>query len=461
METDQGILASGKDELYGAIFGRDSLITSLKLLKVYQQTENQDLLRIVRKVLLTLAQLQGKEVNIESGEEPGKCIHEYRPDHHEHLTEQRNKPWYLYPDKIMRNYDTVDATPLYLIAVYRYLQQSHDNDFLDQVGQSVELSLKWIFDFADSNKDGFIDYSINSQRHSGGLVNQNWMDSTEAIFHEDGSLVAAPIAPVEAQAYVYLALRLWQKHFADTDKEKSGQFFSRAYQLKKQFNRTFILDDDGLYLASALDGTGKPIKAVRSSMGHGLWAALTVDEDGEQDCIVESEFIPAIVRRMFENDLYQKGVGIRTLSKKSTAFSANSYHNGSIWPHDNSMIADGLENFGYLAQAQELRDAILAAASYFQTPIELFVYDENYSFYLSPTGQEACKNQAWSAAALLRAANASAGRKSPLRFLSVELKAKRLYENWVKKLSLSHRLEIASLLSLKDKIFFLERPQKR
>src|SRR4051812_47702521 len=106
LEIEQGILASGKEEIFGCIFGRDSLITSLKLLRVYEKTKDPYFLTLVRKVLQNLAALQGTQINIESGEEPGKCIHEYRPSNHEHLTKDLETPWYLYPDNIMRNYDS-------------------------------------------------------------------------------------------------------------------------------------------------------------------------------------------------------------------------------------------------------------------------------------------------------------------------------------------------------------------
>src|SRR5579884_953831 len=122
LETENGILASSREEIFGCIFGRDSLVTCLKLLKVYSRTKDAYLLALVRKSLVNLMQLQGREVNIESGEEPGKCIHEFRPNGHERLTKLLKHPWYVYPDGAMRNYDSVDATPLLLIAAYRYAQ---------------------------------------------------------------------------------------------------------------------------------------------------------------------------------------------------------------------------------------------------------------------------------------------------------------------------------------------------
>ena len=404
LETDQGILASGKNELFGALFGRDSLITSLKLLKVYQQTQTGDLLEIVKKVLVSLCELQGGQVNIESGEEPGKCIHEFRLDNHERLTKASRekpwlpKPWYVYPDGSMRNYDTVDATSLFLITIYRYYQVSGDENFLKSVLPNVESSLSWIFNYGDSNGDLLMDYQLNPKRVSGGLENQNWMDSAEATFHEDGEVVTYPIASVEVQAYTYLALRLWAKYYRDKNAKLADRLFERAYGLKEKFNEKFLVNDEsGTYLAFAIDGAGKPLTAPRSSMGHCLWASLSIEEDGEIDSILEPKMVKYVVSRLFQKDLFEKNAGIRTLSSSSKFYDPDSYHNGSIWPHDNSMIIEGLEKYGYIREAQAVKKAILAAYDHFQTPVELFVYDEGYRDYLA-----ACRTQAWSAAAILR-----------------------------------------------------------
>lgn len=461
METEQGILASGKDEIYGAIFGRDSLITSLKLLDIYQQTKNQDLLRIVKKVLTTLTSLQGKEINIESGEEPGKCIHEYRPSNHEHLTASSDKPWYLYPDKIMRNYDSVDATPLLLITLYRFWQASGDNEFIDSKQENINKALDWILKYADSNGDHLVDYGLNPNRKFGGLQNQNWMDSVEATFHEDRAVVAYPIAPVEAQAYTYLAFKLWGKYFFKTDPNRSYLLIQKAANLKRIFNKKFIQRDETgkLFLASAIDAEGKPLRSIRSSMGHCLWAAQTNQQDGLLDSILEQRYIDFIVQRLLKPDIYEKGVGIRTLSKLSKAFSANSYHNGSIWPHDNSMIADGLEKFGYLKEAQELRNSILKAASHFNTPIELFVFDNTYIPYISASGQTACQNQAWSAAAIMSSVNYMDLNQKGLTLTlpTISLLKGNFLEAWFKWASSLPQVEIASLLSVKTKVPFLSK----
>jgi glycogen debranching enzyme len=404
LETEQGILASGKEEIYGCIFGRDSLITSLKLLRVYEHTQDPYFLMLVKKILINLAILQGKEVNIESGEEPGKCIHEYRPSNHSHLTKDLEIPWYVYEDNSMRNYDSIDSTPLFLITIYRYFQASNDAVFIEDMMPHIQRALEWLIYYGDKNGDGFIDYGLSPERKHGGLTTQSWMDSSESVFHEDESAITFPIAPVEAQSYTFLAFKLWSTYFKYIDEDQSNILTTRADTLKSLFNNTFVLhDDQGLILAAGLDGNGKLITSVRSSMGHCLWASLEEQKDGVTESILNSQHIASLVERMLKPDLFAPKAGIRTLSTSSRGYSSNSYHNGSIWPHDTSIVAEGFEIFGFLDEARQVRDALISAMTHFRTPIELFVFaDDMYSEYCSPHGQYACKKQAWSAASLLK-----------------------------------------------------------
>jgi glycogen debranching enzyme len=402
LETDRGILASGKEELFGCIFGRDSLITSLSLLAAYKKTGDAYFLNLVRKILVNLSELQGKEVNIESGEEPGKCIHEYRPNDHEHLTKLAEHPWYVYPDGTMRNYDTVDATPLLLTAFYEYYRLSNDSLFIQQVMPNIEAALDWLLSYADTNKDGFIDYWFHPDRTFGGLKTQSWMDSSESLFHEEGQTVAYPIAPVEVQSYAYVALKAWAYYFKEGEPLRALMLEKKAGELKKLFNEKFIIGDGADFaLAFALDGEGKQLTASRSSMGHCLWASWE-DERGERESILETKYIPLLVDRLMQPDLFESKAGMRTLSSHSKHFDPYSYHNGSIWPHDTSIIMAGMETFGFNKEAAELRLAFFSAYTHFQTPIELFVFAEGeYKEYLSSGGQAACKKQAWSAASLV------------------------------------------------------------
>lgn len=403
LETERGILASGKEEIFGCIFGRDSLITGMKLLRAYKKTQNPYFLSLVRKILINLAALQGREINIESGEEPGKIIHEFRPERHEHLTSRGEPPWFLYPDRVMRNYDSVDSTPLFLITAYEYYRVSGEEEFLSEILPEIHAALEWLQISGDSNHDGFIDYQFHPDRKYGGLLTQSWMDSRESVFHESGAPASYPIAPVEAQAYAYYAFKAWAHFFQNSDGGLAGILESRAQILKERFNEQFVIGAGGDFsCAFAIDGNGQPLSSPRSSMGHCLWAAFKISDGSKPECILDEEHIPSLVRRLMQSDLFVPNAGIRTLSTTSRRFAANSYHNGSIWPHDTAMISEGFENFGYRLEAKQIQSAIVAAFSYFQTPIELFVFsDLGYESYRSPTGQEACKKQAWSAAALL------------------------------------------------------------
>ena len=402
LETEDGVLASARDEIYGCIFGRDSLITCLMLLDSYDVIKNQYFLTLSKKILINLFNLQGKEENVESGEQPGKCIHEYRPFNHDHLTARSTRPWYLYPGNVLKNYDSVDSTPLLLIAVYRYWQKSKDNSFLEKVEPNVKAGLNWILNYGDSNGDGLIDFAINPNRKSGGLPVQNWMDSPESIFHENGDTVIFPVAPVEVQAYCFLAFRLWS---SIVELDESLVLKKKADQMKEIFNQKFIISDgDDCYLASAIDATGRQICSVRSSMGHCFWAGLNKEEDGTEELIFDLDYKLHLVNKLMSADLFEPDAGFRTLSSKSFKFNPNSYHNGSIWPHDSNLIASGLEKHGFYPEAQRVRLAVLKAISHFETPIELFVYNNGYADYCSAHGQSACRKQAWSDVGALNSA---------------------------------------------------------
>ena len=401
LEVPEGILASSKEEIYGCIFGRDSLITTLKLLRAYHYRHNPYFLTLSRKVLLGIMRLQGSAVNIESGEEPGKSIHEFRISGHEHLTRAITSPWYLYPDGTMRNFDSVDSTPLLLIAIYRYYQKSQDQEFLHEAMSHVEMALDWIFHYGDRKNEGLIVYEMPKERRSGGLMVQGWMDSSEAVFHEDDTPIVFPLAPIEVQAYAYLALKLWGNFFREPKKRK--KYKEKALQIKQQFNEKFIIHSlPRITLAHAVDGNKKPLISLRSSLGHVLWACRNPIDDKMTDSIIAKPYRDAIVRSILSPTIFEPEAGIRTLSKHSRAFSANSYHNGSLWPHDNSLIAEGMENLGYEDQAAIVREGIFRAYRHFRTPLELFVYDNGeYKEYTSLTGQMGCRTQAWSAATMV------------------------------------------------------------
>jgi len=416
LETERGIMASGREEIYGCIFGRDSLLTSLSLLRIYHKDTEWRFLPLVKKVLENMALLQGKEVNIENGEEPGKCIHEFRTAGHEHLTKNAEKPWHTHTDDSLRNYDSVDSTPLFLMAIHAYWRASGDKDFMRAILPHARAALDWLLNRGDTNGDGFIDYRFHPERLSGGLVVQSWMDSGASIFYEHGeSQPPYPIAPVEVQAYAYVVLRQWSDFFSTRQNEETWRdtayaetLKARADDLKTRFNKAFILHrGNAKYsLAYALDGNGTPLTSARSSMGHCLWAVhRNTGVYGEQtapDGIIDQKYIEPLVRRLLARDLFLPRAGIRTLSSRSSHFAPGSYHNGSVWPHDTAMLAEGLENFGFKEEAVRVRKALLRAYMHFKTPLELFAYSKGrYCEYKDASGRGACRKQAWSAGSLL------------------------------------------------------------
>ncbi len=403
LSTKEGINASGKDEVYGCVFGRDSAITVLKILRANNRRATPELLEICRKALKTLVKYQGKIINPESGETPGKFIHELRKSKYGHLT-KGEKPWYVYPDKILRNYDSIDSTPLTLIAIYKYWQTTNDNKFLLSVLPAVELGLYWLIGYGDLNKDGFLEYNFPATRKFGGLLVQSWTDSHESLINTEGRLPKYPIAPIEAQALCWLALKLWADYFLLTSSDLlAKKLKDQAEKIKTNFNKEFIIKDQGLfYGAQALAGEENKIKTITANPLLCLYAAYQKDEKPE--CILDDKYLPDFVKRAFLPDMFVPGAGIRTMSSLSPTFNPNrdSYHNGSFWPMLNGLIVEGLENFGFLKEAKKLRESSLKPLEHFGYPIELYIKDKDeYLEYLSGSGQTSCHQQAWSAAAIL------------------------------------------------------------
>lgn len=416
LTTENGINASGKEEVYGCIFGRDSFITILKLLKVTANTStNNDpkmavFTDIVKRALVHLITLQGRQTNIESGEEPGKFIHEYRTEKYERLI-NRPQPWYVYPDNVLRNYDSIDSTPLGLIAIYRYWEQTKNDAFLLEALPSVEAGLNWIITYGDLDKDYLLEYEFSKNRIYGGLVVQSWTDSRESLLQKDGSFPRYPIAQVEVQGYAWLALRLWADFYANTKKQYANRAdFARklrsyAKNLKKTFNERFHFSSgEYIFPAQALDGRKKQLRTVTGNPLLLLWASY-MKENGKPESILDDALVSDVVKRSFLPDLFDPAAGIRTMSSKADTFNpnANSYHNGSFWPKLNGMAHEGLMHWGYQAEAASLRLATLKPIAYFGTPIE--VYNKSatgeYCLYQTNYGKKSCLKQAWSAASAL------------------------------------------------------------
>lgn len=413
LASEDGINASGRSDAYNCIFGRDTAITVLKILKVLSNNnfpknfESEALYELCKRSLLTLIKLQGKTLNIESGEEPGKFIHEYRKENFKHLINSK-KPWFVYPDGILRNYDSIDSTSLGLIALYKFYELSKDNGFLFNILPGVEKGLEWIILHGDLDKDEIVEYKLHEKRKYGGLVVQSWTDSYESLRDENGNFPIYPIAPVEVQGYTWLALFLWADFYSNYKNKRSKKISQRlnifASSMKKKFNEKFIFKDEDFYFtAQALDGHKNQIKTITGNPLLLLWAGYK--KNGKVESILDDSIVKDIVKRSFMDDMFDKDGGIRTMSTKSKTFNPNrdSYHNGSFWPKLNGMAHEGLINFGFLSEAEKLKQASLKPILYFKSPIELYIKDANgnYCEYCSASGQVSCRNQAWSAASIL------------------------------------------------------------
>ncbi len=359
------------------LFGRDSLITSYMALIV-----NPDL---ALGVLQTLARFQGTEVDPRNDEEPGKILHEMRFGDAPSLSLGGGRVYY----------GSADATPLFVMLLGELRRWGLAPELVDSLLPSADRAMAWISEFGDRDGDGYVEYQRSSDR---GLANQGWKDSWDAIRFADGRLARPPIALCEIQGYVYAAY-LARAHFADEaqDIETAARFRARASDLKERFNRDFWLEDRGWY-AMGLDHEKKPIDALGSNVGHCLWTG-----------IVDEERAPLVAARLLSDDMFS-GFGIRTLGQSMTGYNPISYHNGSVWPHDNAIIAAGLMRYGFVEDAHRVILACLDAAGRqgHRLP-ELFGGLSRKEVGFPVPYPSSCSPQAWAAA-------------SPLQFLRTLLR---------------------------------------
>ena len=313
------------------LFGRDTLITSFQELVLGPGPATA--------ALRALADAQSEVDDPERDAEPGKIVHELR----------RGKTALVWTD---RYYGTVDATPLFLVLLSELWRWSGDDGIVRELEGSARKALGWIDSYGDRDGDGFVEYL---RRGSHGIDNQNWKDSWNSTVFHDGSIAQAPIAPVEVQGYVYdakrrvaeLARRVWG------DEATAGRLERQASELRERFNEVFWLDEHGWY-ALGLDRDKRPLDALASNMGHLLWSG-----------IVPGERVAQVAKRLVSGPLWS-GWGVRTLAADEGAFDPVEYHNGTIWPHDNSLIALGLAQAGRRAEASQIVRALLDAAPFFE-----------------------------------------------------------------------------------------------
>ena len=362
------LLAAGAP-WFMTVFGRDSLLTSWMLLPLDP--------RVARSTLEVLAQDQGRVVDPRTEEEPGRILHEVRSG----LTEEPGGE----EDTVY--YGTVDATPLFVMLAGELLRWGAPETDLTALRRNVDRALRWIDDYGDADGDGFVEYERATDR---GLVNQGWKDSFDGITYDSGAIAEAPLALAEVQGYVYAAL-LAGARIADAaqDGERAHELRSRAADLKRRFNDRFWLPDRGYY-ALALDAEKRPVDSLASNMGHCLWTG-----------IVDEEHAGQTASALMSPEMFS-GFGIRSLSSKAGAYNPMSYHNGSVWPHDNAIVAAGLRRYGFASEANQVALALLDAADSFDGHLpELFCGFGRDEFEVPVPYPTSCSPQAWAAAAPL------------------------------------------------------------
>jgi glycogen debranching enzyme len=353
---------------YVTLFGRDALIAAHQLLSVNPT--------LARDTLELLARHQGRREDPWRDEEPGKILHEIR---HGELAGAGDIPHTPY-------FGSIDATPWFLILYGAHLRWTGDLDVAQALLPNAEAALGWIDEYGDRDGDGFVEYQTRSP---GGIRNQGWKDSHDAIVHADGRMAETPIALAEVQAYVYLAkLRMADVYEALGQEQRAEFLRGQAHELRRRFNDAFWMDDEQ-YFAGALDRDKRQVRTVMSNPGHALYCDIA-DPDKAR----------AMAKRLLAPDMFS-GWGVRTMSKSAAGYNPMSYHNGSVWPHDNALIAAGLKRYGFVRSTNRVATALFDAAihaDYLRLP-ELFCGFTRRSPNRPVSYPVACSPQAWAAGA--------------------------------------------------------------
>ena len=351
------------------LFGRDTLITSLQTLWVGAG--------LARGALHLLGALQGTQVDDFRDEEPGKILHEVRSGELTLLGEKPHSPYY----------GTADATPLWLILLSEYWRFTGDDAFVRARWHNVLAALAWIDRYGDRDGDGYVEYATRSSQ---GLGNQCWKDSWDGVQFADGTIPYLPIATAEIQGYVYDAkLRIAElaRRLALGD-ELAQRLEREAASLRARFNQDFWSEERGGFYVVGLDGDKRPIDSLTSNIGHLLWSGIVPDERAR------------VVADHLLSDRLFSGWGVRTLSRDDRGYNPIGYHVGTIWPHDNSILALGLARTGFRDEANRIALAQLEAASFtgHRLPEAFAGFDRSISRFPVPY-PTACSPQAWATGA--------------------------------------------------------------